>query len=220
MELLVFGNAGLPVLVFPSCRGRFFEFEDCGMVNAAASRIEHGHIQLFCVDSIDAESWYNQEASPRDRIARHLQYEQYILHEVVPFICKGDNARNLNTAGAGFGGFHAFNIALRHPDIFSGVLTLGGTFDPSCQLSGYYDNDCYFNIPSHYLPNLADHWYLDRYRRNTYVLATAVHDPCWNENERMAQLLRSKGISCRLDVWGDCSGHDWPSWQRMLQSYV
>ena len=34
MELLVFGAAGLPVLVFPTSCGRFFDFEDRGMVAA------------------------------------------------------------------------------------------------------------------------------------------------------------------------------------------
>jgi esterase/lipase superfamily enzyme len=36
----------------------------------------------------------------------------------------------------------------------------------------------------------------------------------------MAQVFRSKQIPCRLDVWGDNTGHDWPWWQRMLQTYV
>jgi esterase/lipase superfamily enzyme len=67
---------------------------------------------------------------------------------------------------------------------------------------------------------MNDPWYLDRYRRNTYVLATGVHDHCWNDNERMAQIFRAKNIPCRLDVWGDDTGHDWPWWQRMLQTYL
>ena len=69
-----------------------------------------------------------------------------------------------------------------------------GAFDTSSFLNGYYDDDCYFNIPMHYLPNMNDPWYLDRYRRNRYVLATGVHDQCWNDNERMAQVFREKNI--------------------------
>ncbi len=42
MELLVFGHGGLPVVVFPTSGGRFFEFEDHGMVAALAQRIEAG----------------------------------------------------------------------------------------------------------------------------------------------------------------------------------
>jgi esterase/lipase superfamily enzyme len=33
MEMLVFGNQGIPVLVFPTAKGGFFEFEDRGMLD-------------------------------------------------------------------------------------------------------------------------------------------------------------------------------------------
>jgi len=220
MELLVFGHSGVPALVFPTSQGRFFEFDDRGMVNAVAGELEQGHVQLFCVDSVDSESWYNRAVPPRWRIARHMQYEQYCMQEVVPLIRQGNHTQNLAAIGTSFGGYHALNIALRHPDVFSGMLSMGAAFDPSNFLRGYYDDDCYFNIPPHYLPNISDHWYLDRFRHNTYILATGVHDQCWNDNERMAQIFRDKGIPCRLDVWGDNTGHDWPWWQRMLQTYL
>ncbi len=86
MELLIFGHAGLPVLVFPTSGGRFFDFEDRGMVAACAGKIDAGQLQLICVDSVDAESWYNRTHAPRWRIARHLRYEEYLLHELLPLI--------------------------------------------------------------------------------------------------------------------------------------
>ena len=61
MEMLVFGHAGLPVMVFPTSGGRFFEFEDRDMIGAVAGRVEQGDLQFFCVDSIDMESWYNRD---------------------------------------------------------------------------------------------------------------------------------------------------------------
>ncbi|HMF64090.1 MAG TPA: alpha/beta fold hydrolase [Edaphobacter sp.] len=220
MEMLAFGHAGMPALVFPTSCGRFFEFEDRGMVNAVHDKLEQGHLQLFCVDSIDAESWYNRGAAPRWRIARHMQYEQYLMQEVLPLIREGNRGANVAAVGCSFGGYHAINIALRHPDIFNAFLSMGGAFDLSSFLSGYYDEDCYFHLPMHYLPNMQDPWYLDRYRRNTYVLATGVHDICREENERMARVLRDKGIPCRLDVWESDADHDWSWWQRMIQTYL
>ncbi len=219
MEMLAFGHAGLPALVFPTSCGRFFEFEDRGMIAAVDQKLEEGHLQLFCVDSIDSESWYNREVPPRWRVARHIQYEQYLMREVLPLIRANGNP-DLAAIGCSFGGYHAANIALRHPDIFTAFLSMGGAFDLSSFLSGYYDEECYFNLPTHYLPNMNDAWYLDRYRRNTYILATGVHDHCWDDNERMAQIMRSKGIPCRLDVWGDNTGHDWPWWKKMMETYV
>jgi esterase/lipase superfamily enzyme len=220
MEMLVFGHAGMPALVFPSSCGRFFEFEDRGMVHAVQDKLEHGHLQLYCVDSVDSESWYNRAVPPRWRIARHLQYEEYLMKEVLPLLRQQNQSSEVASVGCSFGGYHALNIALRHPDVFTSMLSMSGAFDTSNFLGGYYDDDCYFNIPMHYLSNISDSWYLDRYRRNTYVLATGVHDQCWDANERMAQIFRAKNIPCRLDVWGDNTGHDWPWWQRMLQTYA
>jgi len=149
-----------------------------------------------------------------------MQYEQYLMQEVLPLIRQHNPSSQLGTIGTSFGGFHALNIALRHPDVFTAMLSMSGAFDTSSFLSGYYDDDCYFNIPMHYLPNISDPWYLHRYRHNNYILATGVHDQCWNANERMAQVFRDKNIPCRLDVWGDNTGHDWPWWQRMLETYL
>lgn len=220
MEVLAFGHAGLPVIVFPTSCGRFYEFEDRGMVAALASRLEAGALQLYCVDSVDGESWYNGGVHPRVKVARHMQYERYILEDVRGWVRERNPDVRLVAAGCSFGGYHAANIALRHPDLFSGLLSISGAFDVSRFLRGHYDQDAYFHIPLHYMSNMEDPWYLDRYRTQTLVLATGVHDQCWNDNERLAAIFRAKGIPHRLDVWGDGTGHDWPYWQRMVEVYL
>src|SRR5919199_2095291 len=83
MELLIFGHAGARVLVFPTRKGRFYDYEDFGLVEALAPSLEDGLLQLYCVDSVDQESVYNKYILPQDRIRRHGQYEQYILNEVL-----------------------------------------------------------------------------------------------------------------------------------------
>jgi esterase/lipase superfamily enzyme len=224
MELLIFsadhGHTGQPAIAFPTSCGRFFDFEDRGMIAAVADKIEAGNLQLFCVDSVDAESWYNRAVRPRRRIARHMQYESYLLEEVLPLVRHQNPNPQLTALGCSFGGYHAANIALRHPDLFTGFLTMSGAFDLTSFLGPYYDQDVYYNLPLHYIPNLTDPWYLDRYRRSNYILATGVHDRCWNDNERMAHALREKSIPCQLEVWGDNAGHDWPWWQKMLAKYI
>ena len=86
MELLVFGHGGIPAVVFPTSCGRFFEFEDHGMVHAIHAKLEAGQMQLFCVDSVDSESWYSRGATPRERITRQIQYESYIMEELLPMV--------------------------------------------------------------------------------------------------------------------------------------
>lgn len=219
MEMLIFGHAGLPVLVFPSSCGRFFEFEDRGMVDAVADRIERGALQLFCIDSVDGESWYNRDVSPRWRIARHMQYERYCMEEVLPLM----GAKNANpqkvALGCSFGGYHAANITLRHPDVFSGFLSMSGAFNTTNFLGGYHDEDVYFHQPEQYIVN-AQGQQLNQYRGGIYVLAVGDWDICRGFNERMAAVLEGRGIPCRLDVWGEQARHDWPLWHRMIQTYL
>jgi esterase/lipase superfamily enzyme len=220
MELLVFGHAGPPTIVFPTSCGRFYDFEDRGMVHAVEEKIERGELQLVCVDSVDAESWYNQSVGPRGRVARHVQYESYVMEEVVPLVRSLGGQGRMSAAGASLGGYHAANIGLKHPEVFTGFLAMGAAFDLSSFLGSYYDDDCYFNIPMHYLPNISDEWYLDRYRDNRYVLAIGECDLCRSETEDMVMVMRAKGISVQLDVWGDGSKHDWPEWMKMVQVYL
>jgi esterase/lipase superfamily enzyme len=220
MELLVFGHAGLPVLVFPTSCGRFFDFEDHGMIAAAAGRIDAGDLQFFCVDSIDHESWYNRQATPRQRIARHGQFEQYILGEVLPFIRAKNPSPHLVALGCSFGGYHAANIALRHPGRFTGLLALSGAFDLSNFLSGYYDQDCYFHLPTHYLSGLTDPWYLGRYRQNSYVLVTGWDDQCLSQNQTLDRIMTERGIPHQLHIWDARNSHDWPAWQRQMCQYL
>ncbi len=219
MELLIFGHGGLPSIVFPTSCGRFYEFEEFGMVHALEGQIGRGEVQLFCIDSVDAESWYNRSVSPAWRIARHIQYESYVMEEVVPLV-RAMNRGPLAAIGASFGGFHALNIAMRQPDVFRSVLSMGGAFDMSAFLGEYSNEDTYFHNPVQYLPNTWDGWYLDRYRQNTYVLAAGEHDICRGRTEHMAHLMQQKGIPVRLDIWGDGSLHDWPEWRKMVQAYL
>jgi len=220
MELLIFGHGGVPVVVFPTSQGRFHEFEDRGLVAAVAGKLEAGEIQLWCLDSVDAESWYNRNVPPRWRIARHVQYENYLMDEVLPFLRQKNQDAHLVALGASFGGYHAVNIALRHPDRFTGFLSMSGAFDLSNFLDGYYDDDVYFNMPPHYLPNLSDAWYFERYRRNQYLLATGWDDHCLGQNQNLARILGAKGIPHQLWIWDSWNSHDWPTWARMMQEYL
>ena len=219
MELLAYGHGGLPLLVFPTSRGRFFEYENSGMIHALAQKIEWGNLQVFCVDSIDAESWYNRSLHPHDRVRRHITYEEYLLYEVVPLIKGKSGAQQIHTSGCSLGAYHALNFAMRHPDLTSGCISMSGAFDMKPFMDGYYDNDFYFNNPPDYLPNMNDNWFLERYRQMRLVLAAGDWDICLGENYRMADLLGRRGIPHWLDVWTGGERHDWPLWQRMAVKF-
>ncbi len=220
MELQVFGHAGFPLIAFPSSRGRFFDYENNGMIGAVEWGYERGYLQAFCVDSVDMESWYNRHAHPHDRVRRHLQYEGYILNEVVPLVRQKNQNPRLGLTGCSFGGYFALNFALKFPWVFSDCISMSGAFDIHQFIGGYYDQDCYFNCPPDYLPNLSDHNQLERYRTNSrLVLATSEWDPCLDENWRVARIMGEKSIPHWLDVWAAGVRHDWPTWREMAVKY-
>ncbi len=216
MELLVFGHAGTPVLVFPTSMGRFYDYENRDMISVIGDQYEGGQIQAFCVDSVDAESWYNKAVHPSVRAARHEQYDRYLLNEVMPFIRSRNASPELTVTGCSFGGSHSANFALKHPPLVAGFISMGGAFDIHQFLDGYYDDNCYFNCPPDFLPNLND----PALYRMRIVLATAEHDICLEENRRLSAILAAKGVNHTLDVWGDGAGHDWPWWQAMAAKYL
>ncbi len=219
MEALVFGHAGTPLMVFPTSMGRFFEYEDREMVGTLASKIERGELQIFCPDAVDGESWYNRSVHPRVRVLRHLQYERYLLHEFLPFLRSKNQTPRLAVTGCSFGGYHAINFALKHPDVVTHCVSMSGAFDIHQFLDGYYDNDCYFNNPPDFVPNLTDDWFLTRYRQMKIVLGSADWDICLDQNVNFSAILNGKAIPHWLDVWNDNSKHDWPLWLRMAGKY-
>ena len=220
MEVLQFGHGGTPILVFPSSMGSFFEYEDRGMVGAMQWQLDNGQVMLFCVDSVDKESWYNKHAHPADRVRRHVAYEEYLLHELLPLMRQRGGCYRVGVTGCSFGGYHCTNFALRHPDVVSHCVSMSGAYDIKQFLNGYYDNDCYFNNPVDFLPNVSDPWYLDQYRNDIrWVFGAGEHDICLEENRRISRIFDGKGIPHWFDYWGLGAVHDWPLWQLMAKKY-
>ena len=121
--------------------------------------------------------------------------------------------------GCSFGGYHAINFALRHPDVVTYAVSMSGAFDiPKRFLNGHYDENAYLHSPLDYLPNLADAWFLERFRRSYYVLAVGNHDALFDQNVKLAHHLGTQGIPHVLDVW-DGFGHDWPWWRQMAAKF-
>lgn len=219
MELLVFGHAGAPVLIFPTSQGRFYEYEDRGMVANLADYINNGWIQLYCVDSVDAESFYCRWAHPSGRINRHIEYEEYLLNEVLPLMRAKNPNHFIITHGCSFGAYHAANIAFRHPHLFGRCVLLSGLYDMTTFFDGYYDERVYFNMPSHYIPGMRDPRQIAAIRRLDIIFALGEHDPHVANNRELSRALWEKDIWHAFREWDGWS-HDWSYWQQMARMYI
>jgi esterase/lipase superfamily enzyme len=219
MELLAYGHGGARVIVFPTSMGRFYEWEDRGMISALDEHIRNGWLQIFCVDSVDEESWYARYKHPSARAWRHIQYDAYIRDEVLPLT----QARNANpfliTAGTSFGAYHAANFGFRYPYVVNRVVALSGLYDIKKMTDGYSDDNVYYNDPSHFILHEHDQGRLDALRRMNIILAVGRDDPSYANNEHLSRALSGKGIWNSLQVW-DGWVHDWPWWREMIVRYI
>jgi len=224
IELLVFGHGGQPVIFFPTRTARFYDYENWGIIEALSPKIRNGQLQIFCVDSNDIESFYSN-THPAEKIKRHLQYEQYILQELIPFI-RTKNSNPLVAAGCSLGGYHAVNIAFRHPAIFNKVVGMSARYDLTLSdikfpdlLNGYFDENIYFNMPSMFVPNITDEQTLQQLRQMETVIVIGKEDPFLQNNERLTSALGTKEVGHNFYVWNE-EAHRPKYWRQMVNLYL
>lgn len=215
IKMLVFGESGYPVVLFPTTMGRYYECRDFKLIESARWFVEQGLIQIFCPDSINDKSWYDKKSSPGDRIWRHTLYDRFLREELIEKLRHNSPTGKVAVAGPSFGGYLAANFAFKHPDVVSHLLSMSGSFDIKSFMDGYYDDKVYFNNPVDYLPdaNHPDLWNMN------IVLGTSQWDICRPANEQLSGILHAKGIDHWLDMRGWVK-HDWPLWREMFPHYL
>ncbi len=225
MELLVFGHSGQPVLMYPTRMARFYDYENWGVIGALESRLAAGDMQIFCVDSIDAESFYNENIQPAERIQRHVQYETYIIDEVLPFMERINGNDDFFVAGCSMGAFHAVNTAFRHPEFFVKVVAMSGRYDLTVEMgdfrdlfSGYRSQEVYFNTPLQFVANLNDQEILGQLRNLDITIVIGEADQFYQNNQNFSEVLNYKDIPHNLYVWDDYA-HKARYWRQMVQLY-
>jgi esterase/lipase superfamily enzyme len=208
--VLVFGHWGRSVLVFPSAERTRYDWEQHGMVDAVSDLIEAGRCKLYCVDSWDSGTWWDDWLPREERARRHEAFERWVMDRV-----DGDD---VITAGVSMGAFHAANLTLRQPGRFPLALCFSGVYDVSGIGWGDRGDSFYFNNPGDYVANLD---------RSPASLLLVVGRGAWEDTTgafeqtvRFANLLAAKGIRHELDVWGEEALHDWPAWRAQLAKHL
>ncbi|HSH02141.1 MAG TPA: alpha/beta hydrolase-fold protein [Anaerolineae bacterium] len=219
MEMLVFGHSGAKVLIFPTSKGRYFEWEDRGMMNLLGEHLYRGWLQVFCVDSVDAESWYARYKHPGARAWRQEQYDRYLLHEVMALGNQINRTPYWMTVGASFGAYHAANFGLRHPFHINRIIGMSGIYDIDRWTDGFYNEMVHAHNPAGFISYEHNHWRLEAMRRQDIIIVTGADDPLRDSSEYLAGQLWNKGVWPALRVW-DGWAHDWPWWEKMLLLYI
>ncbi|MFY9915259.1 MAG: alpha/beta hydrolase-fold protein [Nocardioidaceae bacterium] len=228
LTVIAYGHYGRPVLVFPSEAGRAWDFENNGMVEAVRQFIDDGRVKLYCVDSLDAWSWSDTNATTEERAARHSLYTGWLVGQALPWIAAdSDGRQDVITVGCSMGAYHAVHFALQRADLAPLAIGLSGNYDVSTWNAwGDRGDASYFANPPDYVANLGgDH--LEWLRGQVSILLVCGQGQ-WETHptgslpstKALGDLLHSKGIRCEVDLWGHDVAHDWPWWRQQFAHHL
>jgi esterase/lipase superfamily enzyme len=77
----------------------------------------------------------------------HNAFERAIVQDVFDFARRECSAPRVMVSGASLGAYHAANIAFRHPDAVSNLISLSGAFDISSFFDGFLRRQHLFQQP-------------------------------------------------------------------------
>lgn len=226
MEFKVYGHAGKPAIIFPTQNGRFWDFEDRGMVDTAASFIDEGRLMLFCVDSVDAEGWSDAGGDGWARIARQEAYFNYLSEELAPTALGWDGAQGpLLAAGCSMGGLHATIAHTRRPDLFDASLSMSGPLDAKMFFGDWLPDEVRWNSPCDFIESMDETDWRLKHLRTDGRLVACIGQGAWEQdllpsNHRMADVIEARGINGWVDLWGPDAAHDWPWWRQMFPYHL
>lgn len=227
MEIKVFGHGGKPCIAFPTECGRFYDYENRGIIESMKWYIESGKIQVFCVDSLDHESWLSNHLTQKERMKNQEAYFNYICDEVVPKIYEinGEDANNgIMTFGIALGALHALNFVLRKPDIFNQVLALSGIYHSGFYIKDYADELSFLNSPLDSLQQMKyNHPYVELYKKARIFICVGqgfFEDECLRDTRELEFEFKRLGVPVFVDYWGYDKPHDWPSWLEQVPYFL
>jgi esterase/lipase superfamily enzyme len=219
MELLVFGHAGARMVVVPHLAGALLRVGGPRDGGRAGRAPVARWLQLFCVDSVDAESWYADWKWPGDRAWRQMS-TRVPPGRGAPLLDTINPNPFAMTAGASFGAYHAVNLALpapvavrpgdrheravRHPPLRRRARRRERgrqqpvalrVADPRPAPPGGAAADGHH--PRHGRATI----------RSSRTIATSP------------RALWEKGVGNALRIW-DGWAHDWPWWRDMIRTYA
>lgn len=214
-ELLVFGHSGKPLILFPQANGRYFSLKDRGIINYFEEELDKGEVKIYCPDLIDDEIWFTSETG-EEKINRYIQFEKLLMYEIIEFAKYETGTDFVSLGGFEFGGYYAANIAFKHQYTVEGLISFDGEYDAEKFLGGFYNDDCYFNLPLHYLGNCTDPW---KYNHINIKLGVTKDGLFSEQNKSLSWILNAKGIGHKIEMISPV-GNKWQTWRKMLEQLL
>jgi len=148
-----------------------------------------------------------------------LRMGDALVQDLVPFIDQHyrtlADAADRTIGGLSMGGYSAVNIALHHPEVFRGVMSVGGYFQAEGLVFGSGSgSDAYrqLNSPSHLLQTPAGKRAASSM---LFVIGVGTTDGrYYDEGVALFEQLRKTAV--RVHLLTAVGGHFWPLWARQL----
>lgn len=222
LRVAVYGHYGFVILVFPANSDDYKEIEENGMIKAIQPAIEKGKCRVVTFDTMNYASWLNDSITNEEKSDIHLKFNNFLVDELVPFVFRECGLLPIITCGANIGAFHSANTYFRRPDLIQGTIAMSGFFNIEFLSGGFFDTNCYFNSPIHYLPLLEDSYWLTflRSRHHVYILTSTHEDDNPSESYYLTNILKSKEIPHILDIWGTERAFGYDTWNAMLSKVI
>lgn len=229
MEYKVYGHSGKPVLAFPTSYGRFWQWEDMGMIDVASGFINDGKIQIWAIDGLDSETTKSDNWDKLAAIHRYDQYMGYIREDLLPHILNWSRWSNNGYehkaifTGASMGAFHAANLFFHQPWHADTLIAMSGAYSTRSLFGDYMPDQISAYSPLDYLQGtFVDSRWL-AYQRCNIILACgqgAWEEPMLTDTKLMGDLLHRRSIPAWIDLWGYDMDHDWPLWRQQFPYYL
>lgn len=218
MPVAIHGRGGFPVLVFPTAGSDFEEFERQGMLQALSHHVESGWLRFYCIDSLNTETFLDEQASPGTLFARQELYHQYLEEELIPFI-HADCGQTLpiTAIGSSFGAYHAVSALLRHPSDIRRAIGMSGIYDVSSYAGVVRDEVYRRNNPVELVAEIERETLAE-----CHITLVCGQGPWERTNWTVdfSRHLSRHGIEHKLDLWGPDVSHDWPWWKNQLNVHL
>ncbi len=208
------GHFGTPVLIFPTAGGDFEEIERFNLIAALDPLITQGRIKAYSIDGIAVRAWLSATRSPWECGQLQARYDSYVYGEILQRIREDCHDARIEpiVVGASVGAAIAIHTVCRHPDSFRSVISMSGLFDVpiGCGRDG---------TPVSLLQSISslDPAHLEQLRQRQVLLGCGEGDyESPGDSERLSEALGSRGVPCRLRLWGTERDHAWSTWREML----
>lgn len=225
MRIIQYGTSGVPFVGFPSQCGGAGNYEEFGIIRTLSPYLDAGRMQLFCVDSVDHESWYCEQGINTWRSARQEDYYRHITEEVLPIVQENSpSGKKPVVMGIDMGATHAAIVFFRRPELFSGMLALSGIYDSAHYYHGWMDSTLYDNSVECFLSNMPeDHPWIRKYNNCFMIFCCgrgSWEDKCRETLQNLEKILHRKRINALIDYWGSDVSHDWVWWKQQLEYFI